>query len=267
MRRSFKKWPLMFALCVTLFSVNVNAQTAAPHPTDSPQVNDAEAPLTNTAVMKLVRAGFSEKTVIAIIRSRPTRFDLAPDRLIELKKHGVSEHVILAMLARDGSVNMASDAGGDSLDDPFFDMDGVKRQRGTTQPSDNNDPNETNIFGSSGGSHGRTTSRGAGQTSSGDSQATGSATVRILRPATEAGGAPPRLERTPTLTNESVIELVEAGFSEGTIIRRIESSPAEYDFTPTKLAELKKRRVSDPVIAAMRAAMGDEANMSARPER
>ena len=30
-----------------------------------------ETPLTNAAVIKLVRAGFKEKTVIAIIRSRP----------------------------------------------------------------------------------------------------------------------------------------------------------------------------------------------------
>ncbi|HVF28693.1 MAG TPA: hypothetical protein VM943_10660, partial [Pyrinomonadaceae bacterium] len=32
--------------------------------------------LTNASVMKLVRARFREKTVIAIINSRPTRFDL-----------------------------------------------------------------------------------------------------------------------------------------------------------------------------------------------
>src|ERR1044071_5019198 len=57
----------------------------------------AEAPLTNAAIIKLVRAGFKEKTVIAIIRTRPSRFDLTPDRLIELKRNGVSENIILAM--------------------------------------------------------------------------------------------------------------------------------------------------------------------------
>src|SRR3712207_5269771 len=55
-----------------------------------------EAPLTNASVVKLVRAGFKENTVIAIIRTRPNRFDLSPDRLIELKKNGVSEKIILA---------------------------------------------------------------------------------------------------------------------------------------------------------------------------
>jgi len=83
--------------------------------------------------------------------------------------------------------------------------------------------------------------------------------VRIIRPPAEAGGAPPKLERTPTLTNDSVVELVEAGFTEGTIIRRIEGSPAEYDLRAEKLAELKRRRVSEAVIAAMRRAMmGDD---------
>ena len=53
--------------------------------------------------------------------------------------------------------------------------------------------------------------------------------------------------------------MVNAGFSEGTIIRRIEQSPAEFDLSPAKLDELRRRRVTDPVIGAMRAAMGDDA--------
>src|SRR5215212_3495567 len=76
-----------------------------------------EAPLTNSAVVKLVRAGFKEKTVIAIIRSRPAQFDLSPDRLIELKRSGVSEHIILVMLAG-GETEFA--AGDDFSSDPFF---------------------------------------------------------------------------------------------------------------------------------------------------
>jgi hypothetical protein len=96
----------------------------------------------------------------------------------------------------------------------------------------------------------------------------GSASVRIIRPPTESGGAgEPKLERTPTLTNDSVVELVEAGFTEGTIIRRIENSPVEFDLTPARLEELRKRRVSEPVIAAMRAAMGEGAAPAVKPER
>ena len=92
----------------------------------------------------------------------------------------------------------------------------------------------------------------------GQTTTTGSATVRILRPPTEAGGTQARLERTPTLNNESVIKLVEAGFSEGTIIKRIEDSPADFDLSKAKLDELRKRRVTEAIITAMTAAMSDE---------
>ena len=220
---------------------------------------DAEAPLTNASVVKLVRAGFREKTVITIIRTRPARFDLSPDRLIELKKSGVSEKIILAMIGRGADVAVAEDDWGD--DDPFFKGGGTA---GTGAPSD---PNEVNIFGSSGNSRGRVRQQGLGGGVEGDTQTTGSASVRILRPAAESGGAAtPKLEKTPTLTNESVVELVEAGFSEGTIIRRIEQSPADFDLEPSRLAELRKRRVTDPIIAAMRAAMSDD-SAPARPEK
>ncbi|HJU54904.1 MAG TPA: hypothetical protein VJ715_10040 [Pyrinomonadaceae bacterium] len=213
----------------------------------------SEAPLTNAAVIKLVRAGFKEKTVIAIIRSRPSSFDLAPDRLIELKRGGVSENIILAMLAM-GDMEFAAEDGWS--DDPFFNDSARAKQK-------TNDGG-TDIFGMSGGSSNRTKQRGAGVSGGDNTQATGSATVRIIRPPVEPGGKP-ELERTPTLTNDSVVELVEAGFSEGTIIRRIEQSPAEFDLSPPKLAELRRRRVSDRVIAAMTAAMSDDSTSGVKP--
>ena len=241
-----KIWPVRFVLafvllgCGCFFLQPARAQQSA------------EAPLTNASVIKLVRAGFKEKTVIAIIRTRPAQFDLAPDRLIELKHGGVSENVILAMLARDDSILISDDTWSD---DPFFnDSSGS----GRTGKSKGAGEGSTDIFGSSGGSNSRTRGRGLNGGNEGDTQTTGSATVRILRPPAEAGGAAPQLERTPTLNNNSIIELVEAGFSEGTIIRRIEQSPADFDLTPAKLAELRRRRVSDPIIAAMTAAMGND---------
>src|SRR2546423_13654890 len=143
---------LLLPLCLFVCSCIAHAQTRP-----APQ-QDAEGPLTNAAIVKLVRAGFSEKTVIAIIRARPVRFDLAPDRLIELKKRGVSEKVILAMLARDDGVLLADDATGDGFDnDPFF---GAKRPSGSS--TSQNDPGEVNIFGSSGGAHAQTRTKNAG---------------------------------------------------------------------------------------------------------
>lgn len=209
-------------------------------------------PLTNNSIIKLVKAGFKDKTVIAIIHSRPNRFDLSPEHLIELKHNGVTENVILAMLSQDGSQFSTAD---DWNDDVFFGRkpadgrnDGEKKQDGTVD-----------IFGSGGSSKGQTRGRGANNSTEGDTMTTGSATVRIVRPPVEEGGSPTKLERTPTLNNDSIIKLVEAGFSEGTIVKRIEESPAEFDLSPTKLADLRKHRVSDPIIAAMTAAMSDDA--------
>ncbi|HEX8774630.1 MAG TPA: hypothetical protein VF735_13740 [Pyrinomonadaceae bacterium] len=242
---ALKKIARAFALCLSL-SLYVPG---------APLQQADEAPLTNASVIKLVRAGFKEKTLIAIIHSRPTRFDLSPDRLIELKKSGVSERVILAMLALSENDGASAD---DLGDDSFFD-----ESNGLSRPGRNGasgDGGGTGIFGSGSGSSSRTRGRGMSGSNQGDTQTNGSATVRILRPPVEAGGAePPKLERTPTLTNDKVVELVEAGFSEGTIIRRIEQSPAEFDLSPARLAELRRRRVSEPIINAMRAAMGGDA--------
>src|SRR5215207_10520656 len=64
------------------------------------QSRDKNALLTNASIVKLVKAGFKEKSVITIIASRPVQFDLSTDRIIELKRTGVSERIILAMMAR-----------------------------------------------------------------------------------------------------------------------------------------------------------------------
>ncbi len=211
-----------------------------------------EAPLTNAAVVKLVRAGFKEKTVITIIHSRPNRFNLEPDKLIELKRSGVSENIILAMLAQDESFAFSGD-----------DWSADSMLRGSMKPGErdsNGQSGGSEVFGSGSSSSGQTRGRGQDGGGQGETMTTGSATVRILRPPSESGnnGATLKLEKTPTLTNDSVIKLVEAGFSEGTIIKRIEDSPAEFDLSTPKLEELRRRRVTDPIIAAMTAAMGDE---------
>jgi hypothetical protein len=213
-------------------------------------------PLTNSAVVKLVRAGFKEKTVIAVIRTRANRFNLEPDRLIDLKRNGVSENIILAMLSQNDATFFAEDGWGN---DPFF------NSGNSAKPKGNSAGNETDIFGSSGSESGETRSRGESGSNAGERTTTGSATVRIIRPPSEAGAAELRLEKTPTLTNEAIIDLVEAGFSEGTIIKRIESSPSDFDLSPAKLVELRKRRVTDPIIAAMSSAMDGSEPKSTTP--
>ena len=231
-------------------------------PVTSAFAQQHEEPLTNASIIKLVRAGFKERTLIAIIHSRPNSFQLDADRLIELKRNGVTENVILAMLAQTG-VEVAN--GDDLGDDAFFkdtpspprrESDGSRKEEGTS------------IFGSGGSSKSQSHGRGMRGSNEGETQTTGTATVRILRPPVEEGAAPVKLEKTPTLTNDSVIQLVEAGFSEGTIVKRIEKSPVEFDLSPAKLVELRKHRVTEPIIAAMSAAMGDTpTSRTAAPEK
>ena len=227
------------------------------------QIGANDGPLTNAAIVKLVKADFKEKTIVAIIGSRPSRFDLSTERMIELKRSGVSEKIILAMLAHQQGFVFDENWN----DDTFFSQDNgdigrpIDKQKDPTRSQP--DPGSTDIFGSSGGVRGSTQSRGGSGSSAGDTITTGSATVRILRPPSEAGGAPQKLEKVATLTNNSIVELVDAGFSEGTIIRRIEQSPVEFDLSPEKLTELRKHRVSEKILSAMKAATGDTSDTKA----
>ena len=209
--------------------------------------------LTNASVVRLVKAGFKEKTIITIINNRPSDFKLDTEQLISLKRSGVTENIILAMLSSQlGTVIMTDDEWGS---DPFF-KDLKRSGNGDSQQPQGGD---SNIFGSGSSSRSSSRSRGGLGGNENESNLSGSATVRILKPPTESGAAaPPKLEKTPTLNNDGVIRLVEAGFSEGTIIKRIEESPVDFDLSPTKVTDLQKRRVSEAIIAAMNAAMGEK---------
>jgi hypothetical protein len=230
-------------LCVSLFVVAVHGQ----------QTSDGL--LTNESVTKLVKAGFKEKTIIAIIHNRPSAFKLEPEQLIQLKRQGVSENIILAMLSSQDSTFVISEDEWVS-DDSFF-------NRGSNRKSTNGGESQssgTNIFGSGGSSRSKSESSGNNGGNVNEGIVTGSASVKILRPDSEAGGtgATPKLEKTPVLDNDGVIRLVEAGFSEGTIIKRIQESPVDFDLSPGKLNELYKKRVTDQIVAAMAAAMGKD---------
>ena len=224
------------------------------------QTNQSQKTLNNASVVKLAKAGFKEKTIISIINSRMPNFDLSPDRMIDLKKNGVTEKVIIAMLARQEGMDPFDD---ESWADEEFMSKGLDPKTGNPRGTNNTgggaeDPG-TNIFGSSGGVKGRSESNMGNGGVTNDIVTTGSATVRLIKPPVEAGApGSAKLEKTKSLTNEAIVELVEAGFSEGTIIRRIEQSPVEFDLTASKLDDMRKRRVSDKVIAAMKAAMGED---------
>src|SRR5574338_216674 len=225
---------LLIAACLCFsFAVGISAQ-------------QPDGPLTNAAVMRLVKAGFKEKTIITIINNRPSDFKLDTEHLIELKRSGVNENIIVAMLSSQmGTVFV------DNEDE--WTSESLFRDRKQPNGGESKAPAGQGIFGSGSSSQSSTRSRGGLGGNENEGTLSGSATVRIIKPASEAGeSAAPKLEKTPTLTNEGVIKLVEAGFSEGTIIKRIEDSPVEFDLSPAKLDELFKHRVTDAIIAAMR---------------
>ena len=205
-------------------------------------------PLTNASVIRLVKAGFKEKTVITIINNRPSDFKLDTEHLIELKRSGVNENIILAMLS--------SHMGTVFVDQDEWSSESLFKDTRKPNTGDSKQQSGENIFGSGSSSQSSPSRSGLGGNQS-EGNVSGSATVRIIKPSAEPGDSgSPKLEKTPVLTNEGVIKLVEAGFSEGTIIKRIEDSPVEFDLSPAKLDELFKRRVTDAIITAMRAAMG-----------
>ncbi|HSD45292.1 MAG TPA: hypothetical protein VLB87_01670 [Pyrinomonadaceae bacterium] len=236
-----KKLLLSLLLGVSVLALSAQAQQSS------------ESPLNNDSVVKLVKAGFKEKTILAIIANKRAIFNLSPEQLIQLKRQGVSENIILAMLSSQDATLIINDDEEWGSDEQFF--------KGLKRPNYNGaDNGGTSIFGSGGSSQSQTQSNGGREGNQNQSQSTGSVTVRIVKPPVEAGGAAtPKLEKTPTLNNEGVIRLVEAGFSEGTIIKRIEESPVEFDLSPAKVNELQKRRVTEAIIAAMTLAMGGDA--------
>jgi hypothetical protein len=229
--------------------------------------------LSNDSIIKLAKAGFKESTIISLIRTSPVSFDITTAKLVVLKKNNVSEKIITAMIERQ-TLNVGAPAtGGLALnDDEFFRQDDEEFFRGARPrvPGLNGAPgqadplpqdNDTSIFGSRSGGRSRTESRGMGGTgsSSGQSETLGSASVKILRPPSENGGSgEPKLERAPKLDNQAVLDLIQAGFSEGSIMRKIERSQVDFDVSPKAVAELRKQRISETVIKAMAEAMGVE---------
>lgn len=220
--------------------------------------------LNNESIVSLSRAGFKERTIITLIRTSETAFDISTPRLVELKKRNVSEKVISEMIERTNTgeamrrlTTLRDDEFFSKDDEAFFGGSPVFKELPSEKEARKKEE-EAMIFGSKSGSRSKARSDGWGPNGerSQSSDVTGSATVRIVRPQSE-GGAAPKLERAPKLSNQGVLELIQAGFSEGTIIRKIETSQVEFDLSQKALADLRQNRVSDRIIKAMTTAMDE----------
>lgn len=61
---------------------------------------DAQNPLTNADILKMTESGLAEDTIILVIQKSSNSFDTSAGALIELKKAGVSNAVLNAMLSK-----------------------------------------------------------------------------------------------------------------------------------------------------------------------
>jgi hypothetical protein len=223
---------------------------------------DSREVLTNESIINLARAKFKESTIITLIRTSDTRFDISTPKLVEMKKRGVSERVISEIISRT-NMNIAAQRMGSLRDDEFFSKDDEAFFNGPvfkelpTEKEAKRRENEAMIFGGQSGSKSGTRTRGFGP--NGDRQqqgeVMGSATVNIIRPPSESNGAEPKLPRASKLDNKGVLDMIQAGFSEGTVIRKIENSQVDFDLSAKGLADLRQNRVSEKVIKAMTTAM------------
>ncbi len=66
--------------------------------------------LSNDSIIKLVNAGLVESTIVSIINTQPGKYSTGVDDIKALKKAGVSEKVITAMLNKSASVRPQSQA-------------------------------------------------------------------------------------------------------------------------------------------------------------
>jgi outer membrane lipoprotein SlyB len=66
------------------------------------------APMSNEDVIKMVKGGLGEATVIQAIDAAEAGFDTSPDGLVKLKQGGVNDAIIQRIIARKGAAPVAA---------------------------------------------------------------------------------------------------------------------------------------------------------------
>jgi hypothetical protein len=121
-------------LPITLYSLSAFAQQPAPEsPSQAPQVTapgpqrqqppsgrpegaNKETANTNADVIRMTKAGVPESAIIALIKTKPHKFDLSPDALVALHRAGVGQEILEAMMATGG--NKTSSPGAQNAGEP-----------------------------------------------------------------------------------------------------------------------------------------------------
>ncbi|MBU0681808.1 MAG: hypothetical protein KKD73_10350 [Proteobacteria bacterium] len=87
----FRSLPLVLALCLVLSAVTASAEEI----------------LTNRSVERMVAAGLSPDIITSKITTTRTNFDVSIDSILQLKKEGIHDDIIKAMVESAGSQNIA----------------------------------------------------------------------------------------------------------------------------------------------------------------
>src|SRR5690349_12727374 len=66
---------------------------------------NAQEPLTNETILKLVKAGIGEDTIVGMVNQQPGKYSLSADGLVALKTGGVSDKILAAMIVKAGTSN------------------------------------------------------------------------------------------------------------------------------------------------------------------
>ncbi len=67
----------------------------------------AHPPLTNADVLKMVNSGMAEQTIVLLIQNGAAAFDTSPNTLIALKKQGLSDQLLNAMISAPAAMDAA----------------------------------------------------------------------------------------------------------------------------------------------------------------
>jgi hypothetical protein len=113
------------SLCSLFLLISLCASSAVGQPGEwkpfvprdggTPEVGQTQEPtrsFTNADVIGMVKAGRHESEISAAIRANPTKFDLSADALIALRKAGVSNKILEAMIERERTGTILPRAGG-----------------------------------------------------------------------------------------------------------------------------------------------------------
>jgi hypothetical protein len=147
---------VLICLCLSLIPGRPKAQVIA-RETSTDKASVAKA-ITNADVLKMVKGGLPIKTIILAIQNQKTAFDINPDALLALKRSGVDQSIIDAMIAggrKPASLpaTLVSDRPEENLGDAFSEaalqaLDAIEEETGASSPYNRPDsrPNQREVL-------------------------------------------------------------------------------------------------------------------------